>query len=647
MEYNFSDIKDFVEISKPLIDPIINALVKPKIDKLAAFLKKREINNKVGDNFFEDKFAEYLERTANKCLNINVLIFPNQQIKLNEIYIPLSLKSTKNLTQYSIDKFDIKFLQPNKKIVIADTAGMGKSTIMKWIGYQCIKDSIAKPILIELRNLSEVNTVMDEIFNQFNSIDKDFDKELLLKFLDLGNFIILFDGFDEIQLKNQDLIIKDIRDFINKTSKNFFILTSRPEGALVSFGDFQLFNILPLERFESFNLIKKYDNVSPVKIGDRLISDINKSFTQSAELLENPFLVSLIYSTYAYNKDIPSNKATFYEEIYSALFKRHDLSKDGWARPKKSKLDIQDFKIILRQLAFDTAIIGEITYTESELISYIEKAKSKSPGINFNHSDYFEDLLSTVPLFQKDGLKIKWAHKSLQDYFSADYIAFSSNKDSILEKIYQLEKDNFLNVLELFYDIDYKSYRKIIVKNILNDYIVFHAKSYKDFTEISKLDIDERKSLTFGKNTFILKTNSKTRLAHITTLYDQIKSEIPNNYNPRIISINESYVLIDSYGFKYEVLKFITSKKEKNLVSKIKEISSSTNLIMPLKSGKHLISDDINYECNKKSKFKKVNAILKMQELNKFILLIEKVEKEIKIIDEDIKIENAKDVFDI
>jgi predicted NACHT family NTPase len=138
-----------------------------------------------------------------------------------------------------------------------------------------------------------------------------------------------------------------------------------------------MFNIVPLTDKEAYSLIQKYDSICSVKVGDKLIRDIKRNFNQTKELLGNPFLVSLIYSTYTYNQDIPSNKATFYEEIYSALFKRHDLSKDGFTRPKKSRLDIQQFKTILRQLAFDTAKAGTIVYSESEILNFIIKAKEK------------------------------------------------------------------------------------------------------------------------------------------------------------------------------------------------------------------------------------------------------------------------------
>lgn len=609
MEYNLETIKDIVTIAKPVIDPLISTFIRPKLAKLSKWLKKEETLGQVDEMFFENKFEEYLARTYNYCQNINILIFQNQQIKIKEIYFPLTIKSTKDGKQIKIDDFKEDIIKPYGKILISDTAGMGKSTMMKWICTNIIENKLGIPILIELRNIREDNTILDEIFNQINPIDKSFDTDLILKLLELGHFYILLDGFDEIQLKNQEVIIKDIRNFIDKTQNNYFILTSRPEGALATFGNFQSFNILPLQETESFDLIRKYDSICPVKVADKLILDIQENFQQTKELLGNPFLVSLIYSTYTYNKDIPSNKVTFYEEIYSALYKRHDLSKEGWTRPKKSKLDIQQFKIILRQLAFDTAIIGTIAYTETELLQHITTAKQKSPGIEFTPSNFLNDLLSSVPLFQQDGSKIKWAHKSLQDYFAADYIAFDSRKEEILKRIYASKRDGFMNILELFYELDFKTFRNIIILQLLSEYIAFCNSSYKKVINVDKKCILERQAKTFDLEILIVKA---VNMKNITGNYEKYKSEYFSN-NPNttgLLSVPEIlYVYLR--GSKRLIIDLL-SNKQLGFID-FKEINPVILNESVIQLGKEtFISDLPDSPCNSPANFNIINQLIEV-----------------------------------
>jgi len=385
---------------------------------------------------------------------------------------------------------------------------MGKSTISKWICLKTIEQNLAIPILIELRNLNENHSALDEIFEQLNPIDQVFDEDLIIKFLELGQFLIIFDGFDEIQNDHQAFIIKDIKNFISKTIDNIFIITSRPEGTLAAFGDFQLFKINPLIPEEAYDLIYKYDAVSPVKVGKNLIRDIETKLTQVQELLGNPFLISLLYSVYAYNKEIPDDKVTFYEEIYSALYKKHDLSKGGWSRPKS--LNYLPFKILLRRLAFDTARRGEVIYSESEIINYIQKAVSKCPGIIADPKIFLDDLLTSVPLFKQDGHKVRWGHKSIQDFFASDFINNSSSKEEILEWIIDNNRDDFINVLDFFIEQDFITFRKTIIYRILKDFVHHYENSYNDIKAIKQEDINERRTITFDLDIVCLHKNQNT-----------------------------------------------------------------------------------------------------------------------------------------
>lgn len=651
MEYNLTDIKDLVTIAKPVIEPIIQTLIKPKIEQLAKWLKKAELKNQIADNYFENKFEEYLARTYNYCQNINVLIFQNQQIKISDIYYPLTIQSSKDHHNYKIDDFPISILESYGKILISDTAGMGKSTLMKWAGKKIIENNLGIPILIELRNLKDNHSILDEIFNQVNPIDNSFDKYLILKFLELGHFVVLLDGFDEIQHKNQELIIKDIRDFVNKTPNNYFILTSRPEGALATFGDFQLFHILPLREKDAFEVIKKYDSICPIKVGIKLIEDIKENFNQTKELLGNPFLVSLIYSTYTYNKDIPSNKVTFYEEIYSALFKKHDLSKDGWTRPKKSKLDIQQFKIILRQLAFDTAVLGEIVYSESEITNYIKISKSKCPGIEFSIIDFLDDILSSVPIFQRDGSKIKWAHKSLQDYFAADFIAFDSRKEEILNRIYKSDRDGFLNILDLFYEMDFKTFRNVIIKQLLIEFIDHCESSYSKIANIDELTLKERQSKTFNLDVVFIKIDKKTPM---TKVFDFIQNKIPEfkDAKKRSMIIHlENILVVTSFNFKRQLIELL-SNKQLSYVSNKYEKEKNVKLILP-SNELYYLNDDPTSFLNETKNFKKVNSLLfyplrNRSDKNLPVIDYDKAREELKLIEDEMQkekeIDNFKDI---
>jgi hypothetical protein len=483
-------------IAKPFIDEIIKLFVSPRLKKLADLLKAKEQKKDFSiSQFIESKFEEYLNRVAGEASIINVLVFPNQQVKLTDIYLPLTIKSTKNNCSFLMDRLEQGMINQFRKILIKDTAGMGKSTLLKFMTLEIIKQQYGIPVIINLRNLKKDHSAWDEILLQLSELCDVFDERLIMEFVRPGDFIFLLDGFDEIQEEDRKDIIRKLRSFIDNTTKNTIILTSRPEPSLPALGDFQAFFIEPLSLKETYELISIYDRYSGFKLADRIIKEIPPKRVQLGSFLENPFLISLLYETYCYTKHIPNDKTAFYDEVYRGLFINHDLSKDGLNRKKKSGLSIGAFRQVLRQLAFDTIKRNLVSYSKMELLDLIREAKQKIKIPDFAEDLFLEDVLLAVPLFCEDGAKVRWTHKSFQDYFAAEKLAADDNKVQKLIKIYTQKKGNYLNVLDLFADIDPTTFRDVIVKKIAEDYFSLVESRYRGCEHIDNQALQERKSL--------------------------------------------------------------------------------------------------------------------------------------------------------
>jgi hypothetical protein len=559
--------KDWFAIGKPLIDPIIAALVAPKIKNITEFLNKKSIEKRTSVASIEESFRNYLTGAYQRFCTMNVLAFPNQQILIQEIYQPLSLTSNGGYRTFRLNVFDKIHLKQFERILVSDTGGMGKSTLMKWIGASTIEQKSSIPILIELKKITKTHKIINEICHQFGDVFGDFDKDVITRLISQGEFLFLLDGFDEIRDEFKEIAINDIKSFVEKSSENSFIMTSRPESSLAAFGDFQRFNINPLSINKSFELIRKYDSVNANKIGESLIKDISERLTEVQEFLVNPFLVSLLYKTYTYNRDIPSRKTSFYEEVYSALYKHHDLSKDGFKREKKSGLDIHDFKNVLNQLAFDTAKTVEVEYYEQKLVRLLSITKDKCVGLDFKSNDFIEDIELNVPLFSRDGNVLKWAHKSLQDFFAASYISSSSNKEAIVNAIYLSEKSNYLNIIDFLYEMEYKVVLRTILYDIAKSFVDFCDSSYQDIPGVTPTQIRKRQELSFDVSHIIYYTDDIDKYAGFEpeeklAEYDKIKR------NTRVFSYDytrhddfpNGSVHLTSTSFRYEILAILKKK---------------------------------------------------------------------------------------
>jgi hypothetical protein len=650
MEFSIENLKDISTLAKPFIEPIIQTLLKPQLDRLGKWIKKTDTEGKVIANFWEDKFSHYLANLYDHSSYLTTLVFPNQQTKIKDLYVPLTIVASRDGKQYRIDSSELEVLNTYQRIIISDSAGMGKSTLLKWITISLIEQNKSIPILIELRKIDDKVSIVDEIFNQLDPIDKSFDKDLIYKFLELGFFTVLLDGFDEIPFDEQERVTIQMKDFIKKVGQNRFILTSRPEPALSSFPDFQLFNIKSLNNQEAFHLIGKLDDLSKVKYGDNLIKEVKEKNQQVQEFLTNPFLVSLLYKSYTYNKDIPSKKITFYEEVYSCLFKHHDLSKEGFKRPKRSRLDIHDFELILQDCGFETAKVGKVIYNSDELLQYIKNAKAYNSRIEFKESNFLEDLTTTVPLFVYEGNKIKWAHKSLQDFFAAKFIANHIRKEEILEKLFNAEKFQYLNILDLLYELEPKIFRKKITKKVLEDFIAYHDKCFPDRGKINAMLIEERIACTFKSTFCIIKVEEEIGFQRAKEIFlachrSDEKIGIGATYHHGSIK----YYTMSENSFVRQVIRILALKGE-NIFMEPKDFYWNNHLEGYETNKAYIIDDDISQVYNQSEKFEGVTDLLKDRLLDRndrrvYLLDYKKCVKQLAEINEEIEADSSQDLL--
>lgn len=459
--------------------------------------------------------SDYLAKTRAQCSVINSLAFPNVLKKVNDIYIPLTLSmlDSREEREHTIKRGDL-FLSEFNNILIIDNAGMGKSTLMKKIVIDTIDHSEYIPIYIELRTLT--NNPIEEQINKLLGFDDVNDSDSILKKIP---FIYFFDGVDEIPFDLKNDLIKKIKVFSDEMSNSKIIITSRPNQSLLELHSFNRFKIKPLEIEQSYDLIKLYD-INLVKRGNRLILS-NKLITEIKlmrekenntilEFLTTPLYVSLLFCSYRYKPVIPRRKDLFYSQVFEALFETHDLSKEtGYVREKSSGLDITDFSIILRRLAFwCLKNNGKLEFSRAELESILTNITEKLKGVNVKPISFINDLTYSVPLFIKEGALYRWSHKSLMEYFSAEFICIEvkDKRDDLLLKLYESGSAvKYKNIIELCSDIDYASFRKSILRKCLTEYFE-HLEKLEDLDFLDDCNKEIWASISFFSDLKLLLT---------------------------------------------------------------------------------------------------------------------------------------------
>ena len=550
--------------TKPLVEKWLN----PKLD---AFHSKKA-NSKMKKNELTKKFGEYLDDAYNIYSNMSTIVFKNQQKKIWDLYLPLTVHNEKEDIEITIDQYSHDFIPKYKKVILIDNAGMGKSTLMKWLFITSIHRNEGIPIFIDLRKLSADNKVIDQILNSISQIDYKFNEEHIKSLIRKGDFIFFFDGYDEIQNKHKSVVTEDLQEFISKAQNNLFIISSRREDELVSFGDFKEFNIKPLKEEEAFDLIRKYDNDGEFsrELIEEIKSDENLNILK--EFLTNPLMVSLLYKSYEYKKTIPYKKHLFYEQIYNAIYDEHDLTKGGaYKHDKKCGLDSHDFEKMLKYISYHSYFKENLEYDRNHILTLIDKAKENYNFKDFKCIDFLDDLIHSVPLILEEGNSFRWVHKSFQEYFVSRYICdeLKEKQKDVLLKMYKSNKSSrYYNILDFCYDLDRKSFEETIILDLLNDYIKYMESPCK-INGIKSLDILKRKELNYSNLFYLIrldkvhKFNEKTKEYKLNKVVFDILDKNKINFNSISTSSKyEDFVLVAKSTFKENIIRLLNNKNE-------------------------------------------------------------------------------------
>lgn len=479
------------------IEAGIESFVAPIFQAIASKLK---MDFQVEYNRFTEGFKDYLIAEYQSLSEVSTIVNVAKDKSLQDIYLPLMIHPKREYAKYMVGDHTLflthtKHIKRNKLII--DSAGMGKSTILKMAFLNCIEDKSAIPIFVELRKLSKDHTLIDEIVKKFSPIYIREEKEYICKCLEKSKLLFLFDGYDEISFSNRVIVSEQILEFTSRYNNNYFVLTSRPEPALESFSSYQQFTIRPLLKDESYEILRKYD--SSGETSSKLISQLEKLENQNIEdFLQNPLLTSLLFTAFDYKNVIPLKKHLFYRQVYDSLFETHDLSKSGgFTREKKTQLGIDDMHQVLRCLGYISYISDSTIYSKDEVLELIARVNAFFPLLKFKHSDLLHDIHRSVPLIGRDGIYYKWKHKSLQEYFAAQFIFLDTElkKKSILIAILEDKKNFHGNLLDIYFSIDTKGLNRYLVKPYIESIIDSYDRSKIDYRKVTDPDMQLRLKL--------------------------------------------------------------------------------------------------------------------------------------------------------
>lgn len=438
----------------------VTSLITPILDGL-------KFANAEVKALLEIGIPEYLQNQTEKYYFTNTFLHRAEKVRFDDIYFPVSVRYNHLLTKFEkiSDVFD-----EYKYITIIGSAGSGKSTLIKYLFLNSIRNSYKIPLLIELRYLNEYNgSITNFIYEKILQNDVKPSKRTLTRALKKGAFLFLFDGYDEIFSKRKQQISKEIDEFTDQYPNNKYLITTRPGGGIEGAERFHSFQIQNLSNSEITGFINLL--VIDEERKEQIKNNINKTeVSDYKEYLKNPLLLSMFILAFENHPEIPDRKSAFYKNVFDVLYSKHDgVTKGSFPREKKTKLKREDFEEILSAFSFTTLAEGKFAFTEEYLSEKLLLIREKKRKISFEIEDLIFDLRTSISIMIKDGFEFKFPHRSMQEYFTAYFLSkLPTDKKakaySRLNRIFTKSSEDYsLNLWKLCKELDYANYYKHFV----------------------------------------------------------------------------------------------------------------------------------------------------------------------------------------
>lgn len=352
-----------------------------------------------------------------------------------------------------------KWILNHGSVMIADTAGTGKSTSAAKIAQQLKKNKPLRwVVFIDLKLYGFHRDILLEnniasFLKEVLKCENQFEQQLFKSFYENKKAIFVIDGFDEINTDYQKFLI-DVMISFQKAGNNLLI-TTRPHCALALKNELELetVELVPFTQGNEHDFLMKYwDRQSTGKDFDRIIRELlNKIrfLLKSYDFYSTPihiFMFAEIYDGQSIKniENLNFNIFMLYKRFFTMKFATW-IEKGALAATNSAEMHLQDsilfmclHKIALEQIV-DVKDLAEL---------YLSQTLP-------------EDMLYKITCVgviavSKEG-RIQFLHRSYAEYFAADFIftqAICKNpKGSILNLLIKvLIEDKYIQIRKFMND---------------------------------------------------------------------------------------------------------------------------------------------------------------------------------------------------
>lgn len=357
-----------------------------------------------------------LYQKLNSTQKVKTLWTVDRAVALSSFYYPAKLR-TKSGALQAISRLDEL---PTNAVVLVGIVGQGKSILLRHLLGREIRSGTRVPLLVELRRLppeglaAYLQQQFDELMETSGSPD------IFRLFAENGRLSILIDGFDEVDPDRTQEVIGALEALALKFPTSRIVVTSRPNSGIEASPHFDVIPIAPLSEEDFLGFFLKL-LPRDRDLAARITQALKSSPAQVKQLATTPLLATQLTVVYRAIQRIPSDFTEFYDELFSILLVRHDRSKKGWERKRKTGLSDREIQQLFEAYCFKSKAAGVSSVPRSRALELAASA-AESTKLNCDEAHFLHDIEKVTCLLQEEGGRVEFLHQSVQEFFAARYV---------------------------------------------------------------------------------------------------------------------------------------------------------------------------------------------------------------------------------
>lgn len=368
----------------------------------------------------------------------------------NKIFVELDLFIYQRSIRYAADEkiksIPIKsiFEYSPHHIVLLGQPGAGKTTSMKYFCQQIFfdeefaQDLFDIPILIRLRDFNTfkpkedtAGVLIEYLFNllglqmdysnQSNESIIKTKERIVLGVLDKLKALIIIDGFDELGVKTtRNTLVSEIARLASYLESSRLIVTSRTGDYSYDFENISVYELCPLNE-EQITIFAEKWLENEFQALDFVEAVLSSPFSDTAI---RPLTIAHLCAIFERVGRIPEFPKAVYRKTINLLLEEWDEQRNIKRISNYSSFEAdRKLDFLVRLSYFLTTRTSNTVFTHNQMVEACEEINPDFDLSIEEISNVIKEIESHTGLFLNSGYqKFEFAHKSLQEYLTAEFV---------------------------------------------------------------------------------------------------------------------------------------------------------------------------------------------------------------------------------